>query len=320
MSKALHRALKALTVLATLACLAAQAGQAGATAPVQQRAIWTWEPESYAMLQREAEADAAIAFLHEKRIATVYLYADAYQGRNLIAEQPQLYRRLIRRLRQQGIGAYALLGSAYLHTERYVLPAHRKEALAMVQRVLDYNAGSAPDERFDGVNLDIEPHILPQWGSQRQALLAGLLDLSRDIMTLKRQSGQALAIGPAIPFWLDGITLEWQGKRKPASEHVQDLYDYVALMDYRDHALGPDGIVSHGADEIAYAKAIGRTVWLGVETLPNELKKVSFEHLREADLERELTLAQRSFEDNRAFGGFIIHHYGQYQRWLKGVK
>lgn len=78
--------------------------------------------------------------------------------------------------------------------------------------------------------------------------------------------------------------------------------------------------VSHGADEIAYAKAIGRTVWLGVETLPNELKKVSFEHLREADMERELGLAQRSFEDNKAFGGFVIHHYSQYQRWLKGVK
>lgn len=284
------------------------------------RAIWTWEPESYAMLQQDAEADAAIAFLRDKRIQTVYLYADAYQGRNLIAEQPQSYRRLIKRWRQAGIRTYALLGSAYLHTERYVLPQHRKEALAMVQRVLDYNAQAAPDERFDGINLDIEPHILPQWGSQRLALLSGFLDMSRDIMAAKRRSGQALSIGPAIPFWLDGIALEWDGKRKPASEHVQDVYDYVALMDYRDHALGPDGIVSHGADEIAYAKATGRTVWLGVETLPNELKKVSFEHLQEADMERELALAQRSFEDNRAFGGFIIHHYSQYQRWLKRVK
>ncbi|MRV75721.1 hypothetical protein GJ700_28795 [Duganella sp. FT92W] len=284
------------------------------------RAIWTWEPESYAMLQRESEADAAIAFLQQKGIQTVYLYADAYQGHNLIAEQPRLYGRLIQRLHRAGIKTYALLGSAYLHTERYVLPSHRKEALAMVQRIFDYNAQAAPEQRFDGINLDIEPHILPQWSSQRLALLAGFLDMSSAIMAARRQAGQTLPIGPAIPFWLDGIALEWQGKRKPASEHVQDVYDYVALMDYRDHALGPDGIVSHGADEIAYAKAIGRTVWLGVETLPNELKKVSFEHLREADMERELGLAQRSFEDNRAFGGFVIHHYSQYQRWLKSAK
>nr|WP_155440011.1 hypothetical protein [Pseudoduganella ginsengisoli] len=303
-----------------LLALLALAGPVRACAPVLERAIWTWEPESYAMLQSEAEADAAIAFLHAKGIQVVYLYADAYQGRNLIVEQPQLYRRLIKRFRKADIYTYALLGSAYLHTERYVLPSHRKEALAMVQRIFDYNARAAQEERFDGVNLDIEPHVLPQWGSQRQALLTGFLDLSRDIMAAKRQSGQAMSVGPAIPFWLDGIPLEWQGKRKPASEHVQDIYDYVALMDYRDHALGPDGIVSHGADEIAYAKAIGRTVWLGVETLPNDLKKVSFEHLREADMERELALAKRSFEDNSAFGGFVIHHYGQYQRWLKGVK
>lgn len=304
-----------MTLTALLACCALRAGMAQAAGPAP-RAIWTWESESYAMLEREPEAQAAIAFLQAKGIQTIYLYADAYQGRNLIASRPQLVRRFIQRLHQSGLRAYALLGSAYLHTERYVLPPHHAEAVAMVQRVLDYNAKAAPDERFDGINLDIEPHILPQWGGQRLALLAGFLDMSRAIMAAKRQSGQTLPIGPAIPFWLDGMALEWQGRRKPANEHVQDVYDYVALMDYRDHALGPDGIVSHGADEIAYGKAIGRPVWLGIETLPNELKKVSFEHLREADLERELGLAQRSFEDNPAFGGFVIHHYSQYRRWL----
>jgi hypothetical protein len=28
---------------------------------------------------------------------------------------------------------------------------------------LDYDAADRPDERFDGINLDIEPHVLDQW-------------------------------------------------------------------------------------------------------------------------------------------------------------
>jgi hypothetical protein len=212
--------------------------------------------------------------------------------------------------------AYALLGSAYLHTERYVLPAHHREALAMLQRVLEYNKAAAPEERFDGVNLDIEPHILDEWNTRKMELLADFIDLSDDLMRLKRRSGLALDIGPAMPFWFDGIELPWNGRRRPVSQHLQDLYDYVALMDYRDHAAGPDGLVAHAMDELRYADSAGRRVMIGVETAPNEIEKVSFDHVGEADMERELDLAQRSFTPMKSFSGYVIHHYRAYRKWL----
>jgi len=280
------------------------------------RAIWTWEEDSYAMLEQSAVAGRAIAFLKSKSVDTVFLYADAYGGRNLIASQPQLYRRLVRRLHASGLRAYALLGSGYLNTERYVLPKHRLDALAMLQRVLDYNKTAAPDERFDGINVDIEPHILAEWSTRKMELLAEFVDLSEALMRAKRASGQTLPMGPAIPFWLDGLNVDYQGVTKPVSQHVQDRYDYVALMDYRDHALGGDGIVSHAMDELAYADKVGKQVLIGVETLPNALKKVSFQHLKEADMERELGLTARSVGAMPAFGGFVVHHYGSYRKWL----
>lgn len=295
--------------------LAVTAGAAFAQA-APPRAIWTWERESYAMLERPAAADEALRFFRAKGIDTVFLYADSWQDRNLVVEQPERYRGLIRRLHAQGRRAYALLGSGYLHTERYVLPQHRAEAVAMLQRVLDYNAKAAPDERFDGVNLDIEPHILDEWDTHRDQLLLDFLDLSEALMRAKARSGQALDIGPAIPFWLDGIVLEWHGKRRPVSEHVQDLYDYVALMDYRDHADGGDGLVAHASDELRYGQRIGRRVLIGVETSPNEIQKVSFHHLAEGDMERELRAVTASVGGLRAFGGYVIHHYASYRRWL----
>lgn len=301
-----------------LACLALAAGAhaAAADGPAAPRAIWTWEEDSYAMLQQPAQAGRAIAFLRAKSVDTVFLYADALGGRNLIVSDPALYRRLIRRMHASKLKVYALLGSGYLHTERYVLPQHHAQAQAMLQRVLDYNRTAAPEERFDGVNVDIEPHILDAWSTRKMELLAGFLDMSELLMRTVRASGQALPVGPAIPFWLDGIELEWKQKKKPVSQHTQDTYDYVALMDYRDRAEGGDGIVSHAMDELEYGGAIGRKVMIGVETLPNAIKKVSFHHLTEADMERELGKTRAAVGAMPAYGGFVVHHYGSYRRWL----
>lgn len=285
-----------------------------------RRAVWMWEPDSYAALESRSAAADAVKFLKAKGITTVYLYADSYKGRCLIQEKPKLYRKLIRRLRKAGLNAYALLGSAYLNTEEYILPERRGAALAMLGRVLAYNAAVKPDERFEGVNMDIEPHLLDQWPAEKNKLLLDFLDMSAALMDLKKQSGLQLAVGPAIPFWFDGITLEWRGRARPVSEHAQDIYDYVALMDYRDHAEGRDGIISHAEDELKYAAAAGRKVIIGLETTPNDIKKVSFNHLTEADLEREVALAAAAFSKEPAFDGFVLHHYRGYRRWLDGQK
>ncbi len=285
-------------------------------AAAPERAIWTWEQASFAMLRDRAAGEDAIAFLRAKHIRTLYLYADAYNGENLLETQPGLYRQFVARLHRRGMRAYALLGSAYLHTEAYVLPQHRAEALAMFQRVLAYNAAASDDERFDGVNLDIEPHILDQWPEQKMQLLRQFLDLGAALMALKQASGQSLAVGPAIPFWLDGIELDWHGATRPVSEHVLGIYDYAALMDYRDHALGRDGIVSNAADEMASAERMRKRLVIGIDVTPDEIQKVSFDHLAEADLEHELALAARAFRHNRAFAGFAIHHFRGYQQWL----
>jgi hypothetical protein len=91
-------------------------------------------------------------------------------------------------------------------------------------------------------------------------------------------------------------------------------------MDYRNHAAGGDGIISHAADEMAYASRRGRAVVVGVEVTPNELQKVTFSHLSEPDLERELVLTEKAFDGEAAFAGFAIHHFRSYRVWLDRSK
>ena len=280
------------------------------------RAFWTWEAESYALVEDPAVAEEAIAYLKPRHVDTLYLYADAYQGRNLIVEQPQLYRAFIERMHAQGMKVYALLGSAYLNTENYVLPSHRAQAEAMFRRVVEYNASVPETARFDGANLDIEPHILDAWDEDtREGLLAGFLDMSDALMQIKHAHGATLSVGPAIPFWLDGIELEWKGRRRPVSEHTIDLYDYVALMDYRDKAEGSDSILSHAASEIAYANQVGRKVVIGLEVSPNEIDKVTFDEEGPKVFEQEVAKVERALRKEPSFAGFAIHHYRAWRRW-----
>ncbi|HEY1142110.1 MAG TPA: hypothetical protein VGE88_18180, partial [Lysobacter sp.] len=237
--------------------------------------------------------------------------------RNLLTDAPRRYRDFIADAHARGFHVYALLGSAYLDTERYILPEQRREAVAMLQRVLDYNAKSAEASRFDGVNLDIEPHLLDQWNdASREDLLRDFLEISAEWMRMKQASGQRLSVGPAVPFWFDGIDVRWHGATKSASEHLAGLYDYLALMDYRDHAEGRDGIVAHAQKEMAYAETIGKKVVIGLELTPNKLEKVTFNHRSEADLQREMAATQAAYGQSKAFAGFALHHYRGYREWL----
>jgi len=288
----------------------------GVQAQSAQRAVWMWEEDSWAMLKSPAQASDKIAFLKRQGIGTLYLYADAHADENLLLNRPQLYAGLIEQLHREGLQVHALLGSWPLHTERYILPENRSKALLMVQRVLEYNQQAAPQARFDGINLDIEPHVLDDWSSRREEYLRMFLSVSEAWMALKRRMNQTLQIGPAIAFWLDGIRVQHAGQTKPASEHLQDIYDHVVLMDYRDHAHGPDGILSHAQDELAYGRRIGKPVWLGIETSPSDILKLSFDHLRPKQMEQELGLVRQALADEPAFAGFVIHHYGSYRRWL----
>ena len=281
------------------------------------RAIWMWEADSYAMLEHAALAQNDIAFLQSKGIGTLYLYADAYQGRNLLVEQPQTYAALIERLHKAGFEVHALLGSWYLHTERYVLPEQQRKAHQMLQRVIRYNAQVKTIQQFDGVSLDIEPHLLDAWDTQKTYLLEQFVQLSQALMQIKVQAHASFKLGAAIPFWFDAIAIESRGTTQMLNQHLQDIYDYVVLMDYRDHAQGADGILSHAQDELAYAQRIGKSVWIGVETGANEIEKVSFHHLREADMERELDLVNAALASHAEFGGVVIHHFSTYRQWVQ---
>lgn len=298
------------TLLLLLACTLLRA-----SAP---KAIWVWEAETLRLLDERSFETRVTSLLRAHGIGTLYLYADDYRGRNPIQQERDAYRALIGRLHGQGFQVEALLGSYPMKTWEYVLPERDATARAMMRHILDYNAAVDPRERFDGVHLDIEPHALDSWNeATREDLSRRFLDRSREWVALARQAGAGFRIGAAIPFWYDGFTVAWGGARKPLNAHVQELYDYVAVMDYRNRAEGPDGILAHAREEVACGSALGKPVILGLETGEAEPAKLTFAHLGPEIMAREMAAAERGLARRKAFAGFAIHHLRTWMELLE---
>jgi hypothetical protein len=149
--------------------------------------------------------------------------------------------------------------------------------LGVVEAILAFNQASPPEQRFDGIHFDNEPHLLLGWcdRTRRERMLKEFLDVHVECQRRARlQSG--LAFGVDLPFWWHHIDkqtgrpvaeITFNGKKKPASWHCVDHLDNVGIMNYRDNADGADGMVVNGQDILRYAEETkGARVFMGVET------------------------------------------------------
>lgn len=280
------------------------------------RAMWIWEVDTFRLLDDAAFEKEALDDLQSQGINTLYLYADSYKGRLPIADEAGKLRGLIARMHGRGFKVEALLGSLYLNTPEYVLPEKANVARKMVQRVVDFNRQAPARSRFDAIHLDIEPYTLAAWKKDANRIACLFLERSREWIGMARNAG--LEIGAAVPFWYDGMEVVWQGRRRPLNEFVQDLYDYVALMDYRNLAEGEDGILYHAERELAYASKTGKGVVIGLETGPAELEKLTFLNLGPEALSREMTIVERVCREQPGYRGIAIHHLKSWRR-LRGL-
>lgn len=180
-----------------------------------------------------------------------------------------------------GIEVYALHPGSLQDTWVRPFPANRAcdhaAVLSWVDRVLQHNQlGDAPERRFRGIQLDIEPHLARSrsgtvWRergaglqSKRNARLAAqfleLLDRVRERM---RAVDPTLQLAVTLPTWFDrhadgeSYRLRYDGEQKLLAFHVMDRVDFVTLMDYVEDASSSSvrRAVDNVKDELAYGPA-----------------------------------------------------------------
>ncbi|MBI5767431.1 MAG: hypothetical protein HZA93_06515 [Verrucomicrobia bacterium] len=187
------------------ACLFASVAGAGETA--KPRGMWFWSkpasPDGAVNIvgrpEREDEALATFQRWHIRRLYGSYA--------TLPVEAPERFAAWQRRLHAAGIRSFALFAGTSA-----VTPGGRADFLREVEeRVLRFNASrTAADERFDGIALDLEPHIRPDWKTGTAATRRALLDeLLATFVALRAHldanGGRSLVVTAALPTWFDKV-------------------------------------------------------------------------------------------------------------------
>ncbi|MBM6385017.1 MAG: fibronectin type III domain-containing protein [Paenibacillus sp.] len=297
--------------------------------PNQDRAMWIWEPESYKLLLNPGSRQVLESFITDTQtfgqepVQTLYLAVGKYAGYNALEEQVDELRSFLSWAHSKNLQVHALIAGGTSPAYMGAYEKYHSHAVREMEQVINYNLAAADAEKFDGINVDIEPYISPDFRDPSRFLQQEYLDVLQKMIDRRDMAGIRLPFGPAVPKWYDtsdqGANIVWNGSSKWLSEHVQDISDYISIMDYRDTADGSAGIIAGAAGELAYADQIGKpnSVVIGVETLDiansGDPETITFWEEGRSHMEAELDKVYTAYGQNSAFGGIAVHHYDSYR-------
>ncbi|HXV74590.1 MAG TPA: hypothetical protein VD713_07660, partial [Sphingomonadales bacterium] len=228
---------------------------------------------------------------------------------------------LVRLARQNGIAVEALEGDP-----QWALKERQGTFWPKLDALLAWNDAQPPESRLAGLHLDIEPYLLPQYkSSEKQRVMREYLELLTEVR--RKLDGRGLLLAADIPFWYDSRGKDepdnhiilFAGKEQFLSRHVQDICDYVAVMSYRQKAVGGNSITSVSEDEIAYGEQIGKKVFASVEMSEiRDTPTISFYGTDPALFREQLGMVMSKFGSRKSFGGVMIHHYKSFRQYLEG--
>lgn len=252
-------------------------------------AIWVWHSKE--VLLDEAHKKELLDFCKEKNIGTLFFQLQ-YEFKDGICKL--LYelelRAFIKEAHSDAIKIHLLDGSP-----TFCLEKGHPLVLAQLKAIMDFNSNASVQERCDGVHYDNEPYLLPVFQSNlKEDIIRQFILLNQKCRDLISSSGVKLEFGIDIPFWFDELD------RLDAK--LIDICDNIGIMDYRNFASGPDGIVHHALDELKYAASVGKKVYVGVETSQYPRQEVYFVSCVDID---KFSLLENKFEgfETRVYRG-----------------
>ncbi|MBI2059192.1 MAG: hypothetical protein HYT87_05410 [Nitrospirae bacterium] len=170
------------------------------------------------------------------------------------------YGELLSAAQKQGIESLALDG----YPEAVLNP---DPLVGRVEKAL-----SLPGNAAAGIQLDIEPYLLPQFAADPEIGDRKYVEL---ISRLAALVGERSSLSVVMPFWFNQRRVEG----RPVGFSVMNIVDDVAVMSYRTDR---GELFDISGDWIRYSRLTGVPVWLAIETRPLALE----EHIvlvREAD-------------------------------------
>lgn len=275
--------------------------------PRAPRATWVWKYDPVSSLQIREEL---LTFCQETGITLLYIYLGEDPISKAPRERQQQFAQFLRQAHAQGVRVEALQGNPL-----WALKVNHPLVLDWVGGYLEFNKNRSKEERVDGVSLDIEPYLTPEWETgDREKLKAEFLELMAQLRVLvdSEKQDHPFEMGAAIPVFYN--------READFEEKLLKSVDYVALMDYYD--TGTD-IIEQGRFHIELANRMGRKVVIGVETqdlvrMGQGKRRNTFHEEGWQEMEQALAQTVNAFARESSFAGIAIHAYDSYRLLQKG--
>jgi hypothetical protein len=224
---------------------------------------------------------------------------------------------------KMGIKVDALDGAG-----KFALKEWHPFVLSQLDAILAFNKEGKPGEQYNGVHYDIEPYGMKGFQDNRVSICQQYLDLVSALEDKIKQSHQKFILGLAIPMWYNTnrddngnllYNITWNNSTKTMDQHILDLVDEIAIMDYRTKALGNNGAIYHAQGEIKYADSVHKKVWIGLETseVHGDPPSISFFGHPKSDFDKVAGEVINAFKNDSSFEGIAIHHYGSFKKLVQ---
>jgi hypothetical protein len=258
-----------------------------------EKGTWIWDAKTIVN-----QKDQILTFAKGQQVSTIYLYI------NQNDVTPQEYGDFIHSAGQKGIKVEALAGQP-----EWALPAHQGEIKEFISWVKQFNASAQTDGKFQGVHFDIEPYLLNQWETERDSLLTDWMNNVRFIQ--EETKGTGLKLTADVPYWI--YKIKAPNSNEDVSTWLLKKFDCLVLMDYRNYALGHDGIVENAREVMRQAVTLKKQAIVAVDTTKSsESDRTTFHSLTMSEMESELKLAKKQLARYSSFSGFAIHDYSHW--------
>ncbi|MBP1999382.1 hypothetical protein J2Z69_000401 [Paenibacillus shirakamiensis] len=252
------------------------------------KSTWLWDTDRIVNQKEEI-----VSFAKRQGVKIIFLQV----GKEVKDEE---YRHFIATAHQSGVEVQALNGRP-----GWALNEHRDEANEFMSWVQNYNASSKPEERFVGVQFDVEPYLLKQWKKSQDVVVQEWMGNIRAWMDQAKASD--LKVGVAVPFWLNDVMNPNGGGTQPLSDWMISKVDYLAIMAYRDQADQIYQVSEHMLNE---ADKQNKQIWVGVELAKSEEGPgVSFHTSTNQHLNQQLDQLVELSDKHPSFVGVAMHSY-----------
>jgi hypothetical protein len=287
-------------------------------------ALWVYETNG--LLQSASARTELFAFCQARHMTDLFLqvhFENAIKGGPEQLRDAEKLHLFLGEVARAGLRAHALFGEP-----EHTLTKNHERVLAKVDAFIEFNQSAAEkSERFAGLHLDVEPHGLAAWkkadDAEKCALLTQLVELNAKVIERLHAKAPGMLYGADITFWFDktkddgtpAYPVTFHGVTKDATKHLLDMADNVAVMGYRDHAEGTNGLIGVNQRAVDYADsetAKGR-VFVGVKMANIGPKQESFFGQTEQKMMVELKKVYAAYDGHRGYAGIAFFMYSAYR-------